>query len=169
MEGVYHSEVQLHHWLARLFKALKHTALSSKGLECQSWLKLAPISRRGRRSVLNGSWLNTCEGRASAKPFMFTRKKECWFCRFLIMFSQQVLFPTHFKRNLRNTLLLTGWLAVQWFHQPEAQKAFSFFWPHLHTAKSWTKRRPGSLPPPCRAERRKSSSDVERHGVGPWP
>lgn len=43
---------------------MKHTALSSKGLECQSWLKLAPISRRGRRNVLNGSWLNTCEGRA---------------------------------------------------------------------------------------------------------
>ena len=36
-------------------------------------------------------------GRCSCRAFIFIRKKECWFCRFLIMFSQPVLFPTHLK------------------------------------------------------------------------
>lgn len=84
-------------WLVQLLRALKRTALSSKGLERQSWLKSAPISQRGGRDVLNSSWPNTREGGAAAKPFVFTRKEECWFCRFLIMFSQPVLFPACFK------------------------------------------------------------------------
>lgn len=84
-------------WLVQLSRSLKRTALSSKGLERQSWLKSAPISQRGGRDVLNSSWPNTREGGAAAKPFVFTRKEECWFCRFLIMFSQPVLFPACFK------------------------------------------------------------------------
>lgn len=56
-------------WLVQLLRALKHTALSSKGLECQSWLKSAPISQRGRHDVLNSSWPHTCEGRCSCQAF----------------------------------------------------------------------------------------------------
>lgn len=96
-EGMCYNQAQLHlNWHS--FKEHWNTS-SSKGLECQSWLKSAPISRRGRRNVPNSSWPNTLEGGAVAKPLMFTRKKECWFCRFLIMFSQPVLFPIHFKKQ----------------------------------------------------------------------
>lgn len=106
-------------------------------------------------------------GRCSCRAFMFTRKKECWFCRFLIIFSQPVLFPIHLKCNPNNTPFLFSLLELKRFLQPWPWQPFSLYWPHLGLPKWRSRGKPGSLQWQHRAGRKGLNSDPGHSGLGP--
>lgn len=76
---------------------------------------------------------------------MFTRKKECGFCRFWSCFYSQCYSQPMLKCDLNNTPFLISLLELKWFHRPLALEALCSPQATRELGQAAGSREPGSL------------------------